>query len=131
MFPAHPFKSIPKNYGLSLALMGLFIFSWGLQAFFQWKDFTSQQLAHGLPVLISGYLDHFFSATFENWQSEFLQLFTMVILSSILVHKGSPQSKDSTERMERNIEDIQARMAALETHLIHKDSHPHSRKRAA
>ena len=28
-------------------------------------------------------------ATMENWQSEFLQLFTMVVVTGFLIHRGS------------------------------------------
>lgn len=35
------------------------------------------------------------ASTFENWKSEFLQLFTMVVLVSFLIHRGSQESKDS------------------------------------
>lgn len=42
----------------------------------------------------------------ENWQSEFLQLFTFVVLTTYLVHRNSHESKDSSERMEAKIDRI-------------------------
>jgi hypothetical protein len=40
----------------------------------------------------------------ENWQSEFLQLMWQVGGLSFLLYIGSPQSKESSERMEAKID---------------------------
>jgi len=53
------------------------------------------------PLATKDYLDSFLSSTFENWQSEFLQLATMVILISKFSHKGSPESKRIRNRRQR------------------------------
>ncbi|HYE85287.1 MAG TPA: DUF6766 family protein [Vicinamibacterales bacterium] len=36
---------------------------------------------------------HFISATFENWESEFLQMAVFILLTTVLVQKGSPESR--------------------------------------
>jgi hypothetical protein len=36
---------------------------------------------------------HFAEATFENWESEFLQMGSYVLLTAFLVQRGSPESK--------------------------------------
>ena len=36
---------------------------------------------------------HFVEATFENWESEFLQMAAFVLLTAVLVQKGSAESK--------------------------------------
>jgi Domain of unknown function (DUF6766) len=36
---------------------------------------------------------HFWEATFENWESEFLQMAAFVILTAFLVQRGSPESR--------------------------------------
>jgi hypothetical protein len=41
-----------------------------------------------------------------NWQSEFLQLLSMVVLTAWLIHTGSAESRDSTDRMEAKIDEI-------------------------
>lgn len=99
--------NILKNYNLSLVLLLLFLLSWGGQAFFQWQEFTSTQYAHGLEPTFNDFYPEFFAATLENWQSEFLQLLSMVVLTSFLIHKGSAESKDSTERMEKKLTTIE------------------------
>jgi hypothetical protein len=50
-----------------------------------------------------GYIWPWAQATFENWQSEFLQLFAFVALTTFLIHKGSPESKDSDEQMQASL----------------------------
>lgn len=44
--------------------------------------------------------------TLENWQSEFLQLLWQVAGLAILLHVGSPQSKEGDDRMEAKIDAI-------------------------
>lgn len=90
----------------------LFFSSWVAQAMAQWHEFTEKQRTHGEPVEILDFLAEFSAATLENWQSEFLQLFSFVVLSALLLHRGSAESKDSDERMEQALQRIEK---ALET----------------
>jgi hypothetical protein len=58
---------------------------------------------HGRPALTYGqYLrtGHFVEATFENWESEFLQMTSYVLLTVFLFQKGSSESKDP-DKVER------------------------------
>lgn len=99
-----------KNYGLSITLCALFLASWVGQGYFQWKEFISEQQTHNQPIQVNQYFNSFMQATFENWQSEFLQLFTFVVLATYLIHKGSPQSKDGDDEMRKMIKDIQKKL---------------------
>lgn len=47
-----------------------------------------------------------FCATRENWQSEFLQLLWQVGGSALLLYFGSPQSKEGSERVEAEVDEI-------------------------
>jgi SNF2 family DNA or RNA helicase len=60
------------------------------------------------------FLWQFWTSTLENWQSEFLQLLTFVVLTSFLIHRNSPESKDSDEEMQRSLNRIEKRLKALE-----------------
>ena len=74
-----------------------------------WKAFVAEQKEHGAPAMFwgdDGYIWEFLKQTFENWQSEFLQLLAMVVLTAFLIHKGSAESRDQTDRMERKIDEI-------------------------
>lgn len=86
------------NYGLAVVLAFLFLGSWLLQSVTGWVEFAADQQAHGEVAHLfgaSGYFWPWMQSTFENWQSEFLQLFTMAVLTAFLIHKGSADSKDS------------------------------------
>ena len=86
-----------KNYNLSIVLGALFLLSWAVQTWAGWMNFQADQLGHGQAAEIfgpSGYVWKWTAATFENWQSEFLQLLTFVVLTAFLIHKGSHESKD-------------------------------------
>ena len=52
--------------------------------------------------------------TFENWQSEFLQLFTMVVLTAFLIHRGSQESKDSDDEMKEMLEALERHFDRME-----------------
>ena len=36
---------------------------------------------------------HWWESVFENWESEFLQMAVFVLLTTVLVQKGSPESR--------------------------------------
>ena len=96
-----------KNYSLSIVLFLTFLFSWFGQYYFQFEEFKSEQEQHGVEATQADYVPSFLAATFENWQSEFLQLFSMVVLTAFLVHKGSHESKDQDQKVERSLAKIE------------------------
>jgi succinate dehydrogenase hydrophobic anchor subunit len=98
------------NFGLSIALALLFLVSWIGHAAAEWGTYRHEQQEHNEPVQISEYFVHFGQSTLENWQSEFLQLFSFVVLAAILIHRGSAESKDSEDRIEAKIDEITKRL---------------------
>jgi hypothetical protein len=56
----------------------------------------------GKPVKMPEYLTsgHFLQSTFENWESEFLQMALFLILTMVLYQKGSSESKDPDKKEE-------------------------------
>lgn len=106
-----------KEHGLSLVLAGLFIGSWLLQSVSGWVQFVSDQQAHGEAAQLwgsSGYFWSWMQATFENWQSEFLQLFAMVVLTAFPIHKSSSESRDGDEEMKIAILRIEERLIEMD-----------------
>jgi predicted PurR-regulated permease PerM len=99
-----------KNFGLSLAFCILFLLSWILQGVAQWQEFTDEQRSHNEPVEVGDFVAVFSKSTLENWQSEFLQLFSFVVLSALLIHKGSAESKDSDEEMQQALSRIEKKL---------------------
>ena len=109
-------KTIFRDYGLSVVLAALFVLSWLIQSTTGWVEFTAEQQSHGEVAQLfgdSGYFWRWMQATFENWQSEFLQLFTMVVLTAFLIHKGSTDSKDSDDEMMLQLTVIRRELAEL------------------
>jgi ABC-type Fe3+-siderophore transport system permease subunit len=98
------------NFGLSMAFLGLFLVSWVGQAIAEWGTFVHEARAHGDSPALSDYLVQFGQSTFENWQSEFLQLFSFVVFSALLIHHGSAESKDGTDRIEQTVKRIESRL---------------------
>ena len=96
-----------KNFGLSIAFCLLFFISWIAHGFVQWEDYSEQQKEHNEQPTIAGFVVSFGESTLENWQSEFLQLFSFVVLSALLIHKGSAESKDSDDEMLERIKRIE------------------------
>lgn len=95
-----------KNYNLSIVLAILFFAAWLAQFLVQIKKVKNDALEKGSVFQWNQYWPEFWSSTLENWQSEFLQLFTFVILTSFLIHKNSAESRDSSDRLERKLDAI-------------------------
>ena len=85
-----------RNFGLSLTFAILFLVSWAAQGLAEWSSFAHEQAAHGQVAHLSDFWVEFGQSTLENWQSEFLQLFSFVVVSAVLIHHGSSESKDGT-----------------------------------
>jgi hypothetical protein len=81
---------------LCLALLLLFLLSFALHAAGGAKEYSQDQMSHGgQAVSMIQYLgtSRFWFESFQNWQSEFLSVGVLVVLSIFLRQKGSPQSK--------------------------------------
>jgi hypothetical protein len=103
-------RKIWKNFGLSISLCVLFFVSWIAQAVAEWGRYAQDERAHGGRPVFSDYVVQFAQSTFENWQSEFLQLFSFVVLAAVLIHHGSAESKDSDDRMEAILHRIEQKL---------------------
>ena len=93
-------RSVWREFGLTIILLVLFLTTWLGQGVAQWQTFTDEERAHGEEPEVGDFLSEFSQSTLENWQSEFLQLFSFVALAALYIHKGSSESKDSEEKIE-------------------------------
>ena len=87
-----------RLYSSSLVLvMGLvFTVSWVVQSVAGWAAFNETRLEQLQdPISWGAYLLNadFWARTLQNWQSEFLAVGSMVVLSIYLRERGSPESK--------------------------------------
>ena len=93
-------KKIWRNNSLSIVFLGLFLLALAGQVFTGFKEHNKEREEEGQPAIsLSAYLSsgHFLQATFENWESEFLQMALFVILTISLRQKGSSESKKFEE----------------------------------
>lgn len=89
------YLAIYKN-SLSIAFALLFLFSFVIHAIGSLKNFNEEQIMkHQQTLAMTGYLGEprFWFESFQNWQSEFLAVLSIVVLSIFLRQKGSPESK--------------------------------------
>jgi hypothetical protein len=83
-------------HSLSTALCVLFLLSFLGHAVSGTKHYNNEQRAHGQPaVSVLQYVgtSRFWFESFQNWQSEFLAVGALVVLSIWLREQGSPESK--------------------------------------
>jgi hypothetical protein len=82
---------------LSLAFLLLFLISIIMHAVAGASVYNEEQMEHGQPEQLSvmqyAGTSRFWFESFQNWQSEFLAIAAMVILSIFLRQRGSPESK--------------------------------------
>jgi hypothetical protein len=108
-----PKRSVWREFSLGLSLMILFFATWLAQGISEWQVFTDEQQAHGEPTEVGDFISEFAQSTLENWQSEFLQLFSFVVLAALYIHKGSGESKDGDEKLEAALRRIEEHLGTL------------------
>jgi hypothetical protein len=89
-------KRFVLSNSLLIVMTAIWIGSWGAQAIAGRAEYNADQLSHlENPVSLVGYVgsSDFWERTLQNWQSEFLAVGSMVILSVYLRQRGSPESK--------------------------------------
>lgn len=89
-----------KDYGLGVVYALLFLATLGLHALFVWlcSLYATEDAVPWLLVWQRGF--------WENVQSENYQIGLFIVLSTYFVYKGSPQSKDGSERQDRKLDDL-------------------------
>ncbi|HWH99939.1 MAG TPA: DUF6766 family protein [Propionibacteriaceae bacterium] len=89
-----------RDHGLLLANLALFVIFIGGMVLSGVRVYNSEQTEHGGSLVsLGGYLKtgDFVEATFENWESEFLQMGMYVVLTAFLFQRGSSESKPIDE----------------------------------
>jgi hypothetical protein len=84
------------SHSLALVMGLLFFMSWGAQSIAGWANYNKTQLADFVdPVGWLSYVGSpdFWNRSLQNWQSEFLAVGSMAVLSVYLRERGSPESK--------------------------------------
>lgn len=99
-------RTIWSRYGFVWVTSGFFLISLAGHWIFGWFAYAQEQGALGQNAEFNGYFIEMMRDTLENWQSEFLQLIWQVAGLAMLLHVGSPQSKEGDDRMEAKLDAI-------------------------
>ena len=86
-----------KDNSLTIVLLLLFAASIVGQWLTGWRVALEDAARHhqpGLSLLAYSASPRFLSSVFENWESEFLQMSAYVVLTAMLVQRGSSESRD-------------------------------------
>jgi hypothetical protein len=85
------------EFSLSIAFLLLFLMSFTLHAVGGAGEYNEQRVEHGIAQQVSTFeyitTSRFWFESLQNWQSEFLAVGAMVVLSIFLRQRGSPESK--------------------------------------
>jgi hypothetical protein len=106
-------KRFWRDRSLGIVLAILFLVAWALQAWTDWQEFQAEQREHrrsirkgrihlGLRPTNSGKL-----------AVKFLQLFAFAVLTSFLVFRGSPESRDDKDETMAALSRIEERLDRL------------------
>jgi hypothetical protein len=93
-----------KKYAYAWITVAFFVVSLALHWLFGWYAFANEAAEHGSQPQFAEYLVEMGRDTFENWQSEFLQLLWQVVGLAYFLYVGSPASKENDDRMEAKVD---------------------------
>ena len=93
-----------RRYAYGWITAAFFLVSIALHWIFAWYAFADEAAQHGQQPEFRQYLITIGRDTFENWQSEFLQLMWQVIGLAYFLYVGSPSSKENDDRLEAKID---------------------------
>lgn len=103
------FRQIFRRYAYAWLTLGFFTVSLGLHWYFGWRAFVDEAKAHHEAAQLGTYLNQMGRDTFENWQSEFLQLLWQVVGLAYFLYLGSPASKENDDRLEAKVDELSKR----------------------
>lgn len=93
-----------KRYAYGWLTVIFFLVSIAGHWVFGWYAYLDEQAALHVAPEVSGYLVEMARDTFENWQSEFLQLIWQVVGLAYFLYVGSPASKENDDRSEAKLD---------------------------
>lgn len=129
------FRQILRRYAYAWLTLGFFAISFGLHWYFGWRAFVDEAKAHHEAPELSQYLNQMGRDTFENWQSEFLQLLWQVVGLAYFLYLGSPSSKENDDRLEAKVDELLKRQPGGEQLIAKLDekylrTHGHAKPHA-
>lgn len=110
--------SLFRRYGFAWITAGFLVITLAGHWIFGWLAYAQEQREHGQPLSGSEFAIEMARDTFENWQSEFLQLLWQVGGLALLLYVGSPQSREGDERQEAKLDAILRAVAPKDADAI-------------
>jgi hypothetical protein len=125
-------KLIIKGYAYAWITLGFFLVSLLLHWWFGWSAFVDEAAERGQSALFGNYFVQMARDTFENWQSEFLQLLWQVVGLAYFLYLGSPTSHENDDRLEAKVDALlhfhgkegKAIVVKLDTHFMRHPREP-------
>jgi hypothetical protein len=114
---ARGLRRLWRDYSLTIVVGALFVTSFVLHVVFGWWQYAADQAANGQQATVfgwDGFVIYFGEWTFQNWQSEFLEVLVLITATVYFIHKGSPESRDGDDEMKATLERIERKLDELE-----------------
>ncbi len=92
--------------GAAYLLLALFLASWAAQFVAMLVEIGNEAQQHGQPFSMEEFWPRFFSATFENWQSEWLQLLVQAVVLLGMKHVLFKVDALDMEQMQLDLAEI-------------------------
>ena len=112
----HGLTGLWRDYSLTILVGAMFLLSFLLHTVFGWWQYAADQAAHGAQATVwgdDGYAVYWGEWTFQNWQSEFLEVLVLIVLTKYFIHKGSPESREGQDEMQAAIDRIETRLEEM------------------
>ena len=94
------------KYSYAWLTLAFFLVSMLLHWHFGWQAFQDEAREHGKSPEFAQFVTEAARDTFENWQSEFLQLLWQVVGLAYFLYLGSPSSKENDDRLEAKLDEL-------------------------
>ena len=95
-----------RRWGAAYLLLGLFLASWAAQFVTTIIEVGNEARDHGQAFQMSDFWPTFLSATFENWQSEWLQLLVQAVVLLGMKHLLFKADAEDTEQIQLDLAEI-------------------------
>jgi hypothetical protein len=120
-----------KKYGYAWLTIAFFVVSLALHWHFGWRAYVGEAAAFGQTPQTSEFVYQTLRDTFENWQSEFLQLLWQIVGLAYFLYIGSPSSREATDRLEAKVDALlhlngdkgREYIAKLDQHFLRGEGH--------
>jgi hypothetical protein len=110
-----------RRHAYGWITLAFFLVSLLLHWYFGWHHFVEEARSHGETPEVANFTNQMFRETFENWQSEFLQLLWQVLGLAYFLYIGSPASKENDDRLEVKLDALLRAVAGDKAdEVIHK-----------